>query len=164
MLTPTYLTTNPSEECPQAYYSLFYYKTCHYLPQVKTHGFEGVRLLSPLLPGKAIKRLFSTSPQTLSLRFDLVLVYRDGIWVTIPPHFREAPVILLRCTSAHKSTTLRPSTVLRVRLEVLFTASAWELFLLCHLAKCYSSFLSFFTGRLPLPAAQVKPLCSMLLH
>ena len=39
MLTPTYLT-NPSEEYPQADYSLFYYKTCHYLPQVKTHGFE----------------------------------------------------------------------------------------------------------------------------
>ena len=78
MLTPTYLTTNPSEECPQADYSLFYYKTCHHLPQVKTHGFEGIRLLSPLLPGKAIKLLFSTSPQTLSLRFDLVLVYREA--------------------------------------------------------------------------------------
>ena len=42
MLTPTYLTTNPSEKYPQADYSLFYYKTCHYLPQVKTHGFEAL--------------------------------------------------------------------------------------------------------------------------
>ena len=45
------------------------------LPQVGTHGFEG--LLCPLLPGEAIQLLFSILPKTLSLRFDLALVYRE---------------------------------------------------------------------------------------
>ena len=36
-----------------------YYKTSHYVPQVGTHSFEGIRLLCPPLPGKAMKRSFS---------------------------------------------------------------------------------------------------------
>ena len=52
-------------------------KTSHCLPQVGTHGFEGMSLLCPPLPGEAIQLFFSTSPKTLSLRFDLALVYRE---------------------------------------------------------------------------------------
>ena len=39
-----------------------YYKFSYYLPQVGTHGFEGMGLLCPPLPGKAIKLLFLTLP------------------------------------------------------------------------------------------------------
>ena len=56
---------------------LFYYKTCHYLPRVGTLGREGISPLCPPLPGKAVKLSFSTSPKTLSLRFDLAPVYRE---------------------------------------------------------------------------------------
>ena len=49
-----------------------YYKTPHYPLQVGTHSFEGISLLWPPLPGKAIKLFFSASPKTLSLRFNLV--------------------------------------------------------------------------------------------
>ena len=52
------------------------YKTSHYVPQLGTHGFEGISLLCPPLPGKTIQPLFSASPRTLSLRLDLALVYR----------------------------------------------------------------------------------------
>ena len=47
MLTPDYLTSNPSEECPQADYALFNHdhKAPHYLLQVGTRSFEGVRSL-----------------------------------------------------------------------------------------------------------------------
>ena len=55
----------------------FYYKTCHSLPQVGTLGLEGISLLCPPLPGKAVKLSFSTSPKTLSLRFDLASVHRE---------------------------------------------------------------------------------------
>ena len=65
MLTPTYLTNKPLEECPWADYTFFYYKTCHYLSQVGIHDFEGMSLLFSPLPGKAIKLSFSTSPKTL---------------------------------------------------------------------------------------------------
>ena len=47
--------------------------------QVGTHSFEGISLLWPLLPGKAIKLFFSTSPQTLSPRFNSVSGYRGHI-------------------------------------------------------------------------------------
>ena len=81
MLTPTYLTTNQSEECPQADHALLnhYYKTPHYPLQVWTHSFEGISLLCPPLPGKAIKLFFSTSPKTLSLKINLVSGYRSRI-------------------------------------------------------------------------------------
>ena len=39
--------------------------------------FQGRSPLSPPLPGKVIKLVFSTSPKALSLRFDLSLVYRE---------------------------------------------------------------------------------------
>ena len=47
-----------------------YYKNCHCLPQMGTHGFESMSPLWPSLPGKAIKLSFSASPEILSLRFD----------------------------------------------------------------------------------------------
>ena len=54
-----------------------YYKT-RCLPKVGTHGFEGISPLWPPFLGKAIKLSFSTSPKTLSLRFDLAPVYREA--------------------------------------------------------------------------------------
>ena len=78
MLTPTYLTTNPSEECPETDHALVYYNTSPYVSKVGTDGFEGISPVCPPLPGKAIKLSFSTSPRTLSLRFDLALLYREA--------------------------------------------------------------------------------------
>ena len=54
------------------------YKTSHYLPQVGTHEFEGISPLWPPVPGKVIRLSFPTSPKILSLRFDLVQVYREA--------------------------------------------------------------------------------------
>ena len=51
--------------------------TTFVLPQVGTLGLEGISLLCPPLPGKAVKLSFSTSPKTLSLRFDLASVHRE---------------------------------------------------------------------------------------
>ena len=76
MLTPTYLTNKPLEECPWADHTFFYYKTWHYLSQVGIHDFEGMSLLFPPLPGKAIKLSFSTPPKTLSPRSDSALVHK----------------------------------------------------------------------------------------
>ena len=60
-----------------------YYKTSHYVPQVGTHRFEDSSLLCPLLPGKAIQLLFSASPGTVSLRFNLAPVYREAeLWTS----------------------------------------------------------------------------------
>ena len=56
------------------------YKTSHYPLQVQTH-FEGISPLWSSLPGKARKWFFSTSPRTLSLRFNLVSEYRGWIWL-----------------------------------------------------------------------------------
>lgn len=53
-----------------------YYKTCHCLSQDGTLGFEGISLLCSPLRSKAIKLLFSSSPKTMSPRFDSALVYR----------------------------------------------------------------------------------------
>ena len=72
MLTPTYLTTNPQKT---VHVRIDYYKT-YYLLQVGT--FEGISLLWPPLPGKAMKLSFSTSPKSLSPRFSLALVYREA--------------------------------------------------------------------------------------
>ena len=58
---------------------LLYYKTPHYPLQVRTHSFEGIIPLWSPLPGKAIKLFFSTSPKTLSLRFNTVSGYRGQI-------------------------------------------------------------------------------------
>ena len=78
MLTPDYLTTNQSEECPQADHPLLleHYKTPHYPLQGGTYSLEGISLLWPPLPGRAVKLFLSTSPKTLSLRFNLAPVYR----------------------------------------------------------------------------------------
>ena len=43
-----------------------YFKTSHYLLQVGRHNFEGMSPLRSLLPGKVIKRPFSTSPKAVS--------------------------------------------------------------------------------------------------
>ena len=89
MLSPICLNTNQSKECPWADHSLFgnilthYSKTSHYPLQVRTHSFEDISPLYPTplftFPGKAIKLFFSTSPKTLSLRFDSVSGYGGKI-------------------------------------------------------------------------------------
>ena len=81
MLTPTYLTTSQSENVHELITPSLnhYYKTSHYRLQVGTHSFEGISPLWPPLPGKAIKLFFSTSPKTLSLRFNSVSGYRGWI-------------------------------------------------------------------------------------
>ena len=56
-----------------------YYESPHHTLQVGTCTFEGISLLWSPLPGRAIKLFFSTSPKTLSLRFNLVLGYRGWI-------------------------------------------------------------------------------------
>ena len=68
MLTPNYLTTNQSEECPRADHALLleHYKIPHYPFQAGTHNLEGISPLWPRLPGKAIKLFLSTSPKTVS--------------------------------------------------------------------------------------------------
>ena len=71
--------THQSNVCELIKSSLnHYYKTCHYLPQVGTLGFEGISLLCPTLPGKTIKLFFSTSLQTWSPRFDIAQMYREA--------------------------------------------------------------------------------------
>ena len=78
MLTPDYLTTNQSEECPQTDQALLleHYKTPHYPLQEGTHSFKGISPPWPPLSGKAIKLFFSTSPKTLSPHFYLAPVNR----------------------------------------------------------------------------------------
>ena len=51
------------------------------IPSRWGHIFEGISPLWPPLPGKAMKLSFSTSPKTLSLRFNSVSGYRDWIWL-----------------------------------------------------------------------------------
>ena len=46
----------------------------------KPSSLSGHSPWCPPLPGKAIKLFFSTSPKTLSLRFDSVSVYRDRVF------------------------------------------------------------------------------------
>ena len=68
MLTPTFLTTNQSEKCPQADHTLPFeplLQNSSLLPLGQDNSFEGISLWWPLLPGKAIKLFFSTSPKTL---------------------------------------------------------------------------------------------------
>ena len=78
MLTPDYLPTNLSEQCPRPDHTLIleYYKTPHYPLQGGTHILEGISPLGPPLPGKAIELFLSTSLKILSLRFNLAPVYR----------------------------------------------------------------------------------------
>ena len=95
MLTPNYFTTNQSEKCLQADNpcSLNHsYKTPYYSLQSGTHRPKGMNLLCPPLPGKAIKLFLSTSPKTLSPRFNLALVYRGQILATFFP-WSHGPVV-----------------------------------------------------------------------
>ena len=78
ILSPTHLTPNRQENVhelitPRSLNT----KTSHRPLQGATHSFEGTSPLCPPLPGKAIKLFFSTSPKTLSLRFDLAPAHRD---------------------------------------------------------------------------------------
>ena len=74
MLTSNYLTINPPEECPCPLWTINI-KLLSIFLKLGTHGFERLSLLSL---GKAIKLPFSTSPVTLSLRFDLAPAYREA--------------------------------------------------------------------------------------
>ena len=86
MLTPNYLITNQSEKCPAADHALLLeHDQAPYYPLLGgTHSFEGTNPLWPPLPGKAIKLFFSTSPKSLSLRFNSVSGYRGQISATLP--------------------------------------------------------------------------------
>ena len=93
MLMLIYFTTNPSEECPGTDQSLFYYKTCHDLPNLRTLGFEDISMLCPPLPSRGIKLSLSTSPKILSPKFVLAQVNREAelfvsviwsIWIFCP--------------------------------------------------------------------------------
>ena len=59
------------------------YKTPHKRPRVGTHSSEGISLLCPPLPGKAIKLFFCTLPKTPSPRFNSVPVYRGQISASV---------------------------------------------------------------------------------
>ena len=61
MMTPTYLTTHQSEDCPELTMSSLNLdcNTPHYLLQGGTYSFEGVIRLWPPLSGKAIMLFFS---------------------------------------------------------------------------------------------------------
>ena len=69
MLTPTYLTIDQSAKCPQADHTLLFeplLQNSSLRPPGQDNSFEGISLWWPLVPGKAIKLFFSTSPKTLS--------------------------------------------------------------------------------------------------
>ena len=71
-----------------------FYITLHYLPQVGTHFFTAMSPLWPSLTGKALKLFFSTSPRTLSLRFNLTPVYREAeLWASCTPLIAAASFI-----------------------------------------------------------------------
>ena len=53
------------------------YITSHYLPQVGTHGFEGISPLWLPSPDEVIKLSFSASPKTLSPKFSSAPAYRE---------------------------------------------------------------------------------------
>ena len=78
MLTHTYLITNQSEECSWVDHALLLDPLLRPLGQ--DIQFWGHSPLCPPLPGKAIKLFFSTSPKTLSPKFNLVPVYRGQIF------------------------------------------------------------------------------------
>ena len=86
-----------------------YYKTSHYLPQVETHGFEGISLLWPPSPGKAKKLVFSASSKTLSPRFDSAQVYREAELLTSKPciyisQLKKGPPGIWFCTNGGELT------------------------------------------------------------
>ena len=81
-----------------------YYKTSHYPLQGGTHSSEGRSPLGPLCLA-AVKLFFSTSPKTLSLRFNSVPGDRGG-WIRLQGHRQR------QCTahgSGRKCPILCPS-------------------------------------------------------
>ena len=83
MLTHTYLITSQSEECSWVDHA--HLSEPLLLPPLgQDMQFWGHSPLCPPLPAKAIKLSFSTSPKTLSPKFNLVAVYRGQISATIP--------------------------------------------------------------------------------
>ena len=76
MLTPDYLTTNQSEECPWADHALLleHFQTPHYPLLVRIHSFEGISPLWPPLPGKAIKLFSAVSKTVSSVQFSCSVV------------------------------------------------------------------------------------------
>ena len=83
-----------------------YYESPHHTLQVGTCTFEGISLLWSPLPGKAIKLFFSTSPKTLSPRFNLVLGYRG--WICLH-HGSENIMgsVLVQCSYAVQTKSIR---------------------------------------------------------
>ena len=90
MLTPTYLTTNQSEECPQADHVLlnYYCKTFHYTSRLGHTALRALARCGFSGPGKAIKLFFSTSAKTVCLRLNLVPGYRGQIWLHFNRDFK----------------------------------------------------------------------------
>lgn len=84
ILTPDYLTTNQSEECPRAGHALLleHCKRAHYPSRVR-HSLGGMSLQGSPLPGKAIEPFLSNSPQTLSTRFNPAPVLGPQILATV---------------------------------------------------------------------------------
>ena len=60
MLTPANLTSNHQKIVQELITHSLENKTSHCLSQVGIEGFEGMSLLCPLLPGKAMKLSYST--------------------------------------------------------------------------------------------------------
>lgn len=72
---------------PDPYQQLFLWtiaiKPLTKFPQVGPRFLRGMNLLCSFLPGKAIELFCSTSPKTLSLWFNLVLVHRGWVFGNI---------------------------------------------------------------------------------
>ena len=90
MLTPTYLTTNQSEECPWADHVLLnhYCKTSHCTSSLGHTASMALARCGFSGPDKAIKLFFSTSAKTVCLRFNLKPGYRGRIWLHFNRDFK----------------------------------------------------------------------------
>ena len=80
ILPPNHLTARQSEG-PRADHALLleHHTAPHYPFLGGTHSLKGIRLLWPPWPGTVIKLFCSTSPKTLSPRFNSSWVYRGQI-------------------------------------------------------------------------------------
>ena len=90
------------------------------LSQVGTYAFEGLSLLSPPLPGKAIMLSFSTSPpNTLSPRFYSASVYREAellaslsdLTLASPPPSYSLPICVALVLRAHLQISEGPPCI-----------------------------------------------------
>ena len=87
MLTPSYLTTSQSEQCPRVdHIQLLQHKTPQYPLLGGSYNLEGTGLPGLPLPGKAMKLFLPTSPQTPALRFNLTPVHWSQILAALKPH------------------------------------------------------------------------------